>query len=134
MEPVNRLNQIIEILRKQSQTEASKTANSRQAGSGTSTADRVGHQKLSLATMKQQVQERIKAFSPADRRNRKKAINVFLESVLVWEFGEEITRDEKYHIMLSKAQETMETHAATQKQFSALLEEIWQRTGNDDLT
>src|SRR4051794_8119314 len=51
--------------------------------------------------------ERVRALDPDDPRRARKALRIFLESVLLGELGEELINDQAFYQLVDQVQETM---------------------------
>jgi len=126
MDPINRLNRLIESLRQQIAESARRAETPARARAG-ETSRGTGPQKPGLPELRRQIQERIQALEPAGTNGQRRARRVFLESVLVWEFGDGFLSDQRYQTMLDGVQAAIENDADLDKQFTTLLYELSRR-------
>ena len=61
--------------------------------------------------------------APEDRRS-KRGQQVFLESVLVWDFGDQITTDPAFGSLTARIQQAIEQEPVMSAQFGDLLESL----------
>jgi type II secretory pathway component PulM len=80
-------------------------------------------QKASIDDLRIQIAKRLAGLSPEERRSRR-GRQVFLESVLVWEFGDEITTDPAFGRLTAEIQQAIEDEAAISTRFGDLLESL----------
>lgn len=101
LDSINRLNRVMEILRRQVAEDASRPG---AAGRPHAPATAEGSQRPerpTVAQLRQRVLERVRAIDPDDPRRPGKARRVFLESVLAWEFGDAILQDHRFDDLLT---------------------------------
>lgn len=79
--------------------------------------------KQDIEELRVQIARRLEALSPEDRRS-KRGQQVFLESVLVWEFGDEITTDPAFSSLTAQIQKAIEQEPAMSAQFGDMLESL----------
>jgi len=82
----------------------------------------------SFETLKTKIGERIRAIDPNDSHRKKKATRIFLESVLLFEFGNNLMDDPTFYILIEDIQNIMESDEATKLQIERLVEELTSRT------
>jgi hypothetical protein len=123
IDPVNRLNQMMEVLRREmadsaAQAEAGKPQTAK-SGVQARVAGRAG-----VTELRTRLHERLRKLDRADPRHLHKAKRVFLETVLAQEFGNDLLLDRRLEDMLDSIQETISANAELDARFNALLEEI----------
>jgi hypothetical protein len=123
IDPVNRLNQMMEVLRREMAESAAR------AETGKTQPTKTGPQaavagKSGMQELRTRLHERLRALDPADPRRLQKAKRVFFETVLAQEFGNELLLDRRLDDMLDSIQETISGNAELDARFNALLEEI----------
>jgi hypothetical protein len=79
--------------------------------------------KQDIEELRVQIARRLEALSPEDRRSRR-GQQVFLESVLVWEFGDQITTDPAFGSLTARIQQAIEQEPVMSAQFGDLLESL----------
>ncbi|MES2536908.1 MAG: hypothetical protein V4632_13665 [Pseudomonadota bacterium] len=119
MEPIGNIGQMAEILRK-------RLLDTQKAGAGASKT--TGDAKTAAATgrpgideLKQTIREKLARIDPKDRKAGQKSTHVFLESVLLWEFGEGLRNDPKFYALLDEIQCEMEGDAGVRENLAALM-------------
>jgi len=123
MDPIHGLNQILEILRRQLSARSSRTP---QAGpSAAPGTTKRSPSRISTEEMRRRLSERIAALDPADQK-AKKGAQVFVESILAWQFGEELLHDPEFPDMSREIQNAMTSDPAVWRRFQALLGELAQ--------
>jgi hypothetical protein len=108
MEPIQGLNQILEILR---QKMAARTARTERTAEGPESATKqsLRHttpRQISIEEIGQRVGDRLLMLDPADQAGRKGA-QVFVESILAWRFGEDLLQDPGFADMSREIQDAM---------------------------
>lgn len=121
MDPINRLNRLVESLRQQMAESSRRLESSPRAAVGETPR---GNARLSLPELRRQIQERIQAVEGTNPEARRRARRIFLESVLVWEFGDNLLADQRHQTLLDNIQAAIENDAELDKQFSALVGEL----------
>lgn len=128
MDPINRLNRLLEALRLRQQETAS-TGRAQRAGASAPRGEtqRGGHAPTStrpdLDQLNRRIGERIRLLAPEDRRGTK-AAQVFVDSVLAWEFGDELLRSESFSRYSREIQATMSSDPRLKARFQALLDAL----------
>lgn len=123
LDPVNRLNQMMEVLRRE-MAESSARADKGQRHSNKAVTQNAVTAKSAMQELRTRLHERLRALDPADPRRQHKAKRLFLEAVLAQEFGNELLLDRRLDDMLDSIQDTISTSPELDARFSALLEEI----------
>ena len=80
--------------------------------------------KASPKELRAVINDRIKGLDPQEPQYRHKAKQLFLESVITWEFGSEIARDQEFSGMLKEIQEQIETTPEVKRQFDNLIKQL----------
>lgn len=125
MDPINRLNRLMETLRQQMAQSAKRTSTPTPEAQkkDAQTASARG-QRLTVPQLRQLIQERARAI-PSDRPDRDKQLRrIFLESVLAWEFGEELVLDSQFSRLLENIQEAFEQDDDTNRELRNVLAEL----------
>lgn len=118
MDPINRLNRLVESLRQQ-MAESSRRLDMPGRAPAGETPRGTMSLRLALPELRRQIQERIRAAGPPGQAKR-----VFLESVLAWEFGDNLLSDPRYQTLLDNLQAAIENDNELDKQFAALLVDL----------
>jgi hypothetical protein len=122
MDPVNRLDQIMRLIGQQMSERAARLeagGKSLPAASPTRLARRP-----SLTALKSKVQERLNALDPDDPRHPEKSRRVFLESVLAWQFGNELMLDRGFAEIVAGVQEALRAHPRADARLGELLRDL----------
>lgn len=119
MDPINNLNQIMQVLRQrlaQKPEQKNRVSGSKTAADNRVTASKA--QKASTEEVIQGIARRINALSPDDRHGPA-AVKIFVESVLIWEFGDELTQDAAFSELATEVQNSLlENQSAHEKLLS----------------
>lgn len=122
MDPVNGLNQIMQVLRRRLGKSApdsnrpSKPAT--KPATGTRTTVKPGSDEIL-----RRIGDRIHALNPDEKRGTK-AMQIFIESVLVWEFGEELLQDPRFTEIAREVQHTINENELARQKLTTLLEQL----------
>jgi len=122
MDPINRLDHVLQLIGRQMSERASRL------DSGAKLASLSGPARTprrpSLAALKRKVQDRLAEIDPDDARRADKARRVFLESVLTWQFGDELLLDRGFEEIVAGVQEALQAHSQTDARLDQLLREL----------
>ncbi len=119
MDPVNGLNQIIGILRQKLASPSTQKA-------GSSKTDKFApppsakDEKLSTEELKRKLAERIKVIY-SQQNNDKKMAQLFIETIMTWEFGEQIYQDPRFEELSKDILSTMESNPAVWNKLQSLI-------------
>jgi len=123
MQPVDNVSQVMQILRRQMAENLERLRGSgRLAGSGVPPpATSVGG---TARTLRQTAERRIKSIDPDDPRYLEKATHMFVESVLLAEFGEQLVNDLEFRDLILSVQSTMLADTELESDLRRLVESI----------
>ena len=119
MEPISNAGQLIEILRKQltksqNRTDVSKKTSSKPEATASATPHDIG-------AVRQNIREKLQRINSNDPKAEQKSIRIFLESVLLWEFGDRLMDDPKFYALLDDVQHSMESDPVVRESLAALM-------------
>ncbi len=118
MERVRGLNQIVEVLRNQASDKSSRArkqaSNERAAQPG----------KFDVAQLERHISERIKSIDADDPDRDLRAGQVFIGSVLGWEFGDELIQDNGFAEMIQEIHNMIESDPKLSKTFRHLIGQL----------
>lgn len=122
MDPVGRLDQVLRLISRQMAERASHL----DAGtlSPSHAAAIPPSRRPALGTLKERVRGRLRSLDPSDPRRQQKARRVFLESVLSWQFGDELLLDRGFEDMIRGVQEALEAHPRLEQKLTQLLYDL----------
>lgn len=125
MDPINRLDQVLQLIGRQMSERAVRldTGAKLTAPQGSARLDR----RPPLAALKRKMRERLASIDAADERRGEKARRVFLESVLTWHFGDELLLDRGFEELVRGVQEALQAHSYTDARLNQLLLELMAR-------
>lgn len=119
MDPVSNVGQLVEVLRKQLGESRKSTATPARDAPAAAAAG--GGARPGIAELKKKVAEKLRRIDPDAPNARRDSVHVFLESVLLWEFGEHLMDDPKFYALLDDVQSSMEADSGLGEDLSALL-------------
>ncbi len=123
MDPINSLSKLMEALRQRmSEAPARLNRQARGARSQPATPKRKT-EKPPIDEIQRRVAERIKALNEESERDNK-AVDVFLESVLAWEFGDELREDPGFHELVREVRDSMTQDPQINAKLKALVREL----------
>jgi len=122
MDPIGRLNRLMETLRKQMAESAKR-------------ADAAGHQasdvrpqtrseRPSIQELRSRIVERVRGIQSESGENRRRARRVFVESVVAWEFGDQLLLDNRFEDLVDQIEETFEMDTELDKKFHDLITDL----------
>lgn len=106
MSSINPLDGLAEILRRRIANEAA--AKGRKLGGTKETGGAAAAQRPSPEALKQRLAEGIESIALDDPERRKKALRVFVEGVLAWQFGDALLNDPRFAELAAEVQATLE--------------------------
>lgn len=121
-DPVQGLNALVEALRRRMAGRREKVSSSKTSAASTP-SPATPQRKADIQDLKVQIGKRLAGLSPEERRS-KRGQQVFLESVLVWEFGDEITSDPAFAQLTAEIQQAIEKETDVSDRFGAMLESL----------
>jgi hypothetical protein len=122
MDPVSNIGQLVETLRKrltESQQKADITA---KPSSSAKPASRTA--RSNVEELQRKIREKLRRIDLHDPKAQQKSVHVFLESVLLSEFGETLIEDPKFHILLDDVQQSMESDPRIRDELSTLIAQL----------
>jgi hypothetical protein len=125
MDPVSNLSALIETLRRQVPTGLDRSL-AVKAQHAKTQAPR--NKRASLSELGSTLAQRIQAINPDDKRRHHKAVRIFLETILVNEFGDGLLTDPKFSEVIEEIQATMDADSAISKQLDSLVAELAKTT------
>ena len=121
MDPITRLDRVMETLRRQMTDETQHVdATKRRFNAGMPNRAAPANQ-APIQVLHRQITDRIRTIDPRDPKRQQKARRIFLESTLLWEFGEAVGRDAHFDDLLEHIQQTFDTTPEIAKQLDALI-------------
>jgi hypothetical protein len=98
MNPINSLDSIAEIIRRRAGSELTTKLTSNSSSSQTESKRQayVAAKQQTAEVVKLKIVEAIKLIDKNDKNRNKKSMNIFVENVLLWQFGEELINDSAF--------------------------------------
>jgi hypothetical protein len=121
MDSINSLSRVMEILRRQMADGAQRSG---AAGKPASAAAPNRASQPPIQVLQRQMADRIRAIDPGDPNRQQKARRAFLESVLLWEFGDTLGRDDRFDDMLEHIQLTFGAAPEIARQLDELIAKL----------
>jgi len=122
MDSVGRLDQVLRLISRQMAERASRLDAGAAAPSRASATP--PSRRLALGALKERVRGRLRGLDPSDPRRQQKARCVFLESVLSWQFGDELLLDRGFEEMIAGVQEALQEHPRLEQRLTQLLSDL----------
>jgi hypothetical protein len=122
MDPINRLDQVLQVIGRQMSERASRLDGGIRTQSHTAAAPSA--RRPTLAMLRIKVQCRLKALDPDDPGHSHKARRVFLESVLAWQFGNELLLDRGFEEIVAGVEEALRANPQIDHRLIQLLRDL----------
>jgi len=122
MDPIKAIGQLSQILHKKISESSPKLDQSQKKGSSSSGSPLSG-ESMSMEELKNKIAKRIKALS-ADERNTKKGAQVFVEAILIREFGDQILQDPSFTELSKNVVDSMAENESLWNKMQAMLQEL----------
>lgn len=124
MDPINRLNRLMETLR-QRMAESTKRSNRSSSTQQTRlTRASSAPSGRSIEQLRQHIGERVRAIKPEMPEHGRQARRVFFESVLAWEFGDQLLLDNQFSRLIDGIQEAFEADPEIDHELHELLVDL----------
>ncbi len=118
MSRIDGLTQVMELLRRQlSATKSGPSVKKRAA------AHRPPLTKASPQALKQRIEERLRGLDLSGQGERH-AARIFLESVLTWEFGEELANDPNFGQMVAEIDQLIQSNEELRATFTQMIQRL----------
>jgi hypothetical protein len=118
---ISRLNAVMETLRRQLSETERRSGPEKSRTSTSNSRVPASNPQRSLAQLKQRVRDRLKNIDPSDPQRKNRSRRIFIESVLAWEFGEQLLSDRKLDEFVEQIQTAMSNQPDIDQQLSELL-------------
>ncbi|MCU7925851.1 MAG: hypothetical protein KZQ97_05330 [Candidatus Thiodiazotropha sp. (ex Dulcina madagascariensis)] len=127
MDPIRRINELVALLRSGSSPDKSAQLSTKQPATSASSTQslsskRAKTDRTDISELKKRVLDRIALLTP-DQRKGEKAVRIFIESVLAWEFGSELQNDPRLHTIAQEISEHFIKDHSLQKSIQLFLRE-----------
>jgi len=119
MTSIGNVQQIVAVIRQQLATRASPFDPRLRRGEGSGGAGAKSPKDIAAL-----IGQRIKAIDRDDPNRGRKTFRVFLESILLSEFGEDLINDPQFYRIVDDVQHQMETDPSTQGTVSIAIQEL----------
>ncbi|HJX10078.1 MAG TPA: hypothetical protein VJ733_06205 [Candidatus Binatia bacterium] len=125
MDPIDRLSRLIETLRQR----MAESAKRPQASAQTTQPNQArslppSSRRLTVQELRQRITQRTRAIEPGSPEREQQARRIFFESVLAWEFGDQLLLDSQFNRLLDGIQDAFESDPETHRELNALLTEL----------
>ena len=116
MDPINPLDRLTAILRKRVAENVGLKGKTQNAQSNA--AQQVSAQRnTSPEALRKRIEVSIEALEPKDPERNKKAARIFVENVLVWQFGDVLLNDSRFAALVEEVQRALEQEPGFHKDF-----------------
>ncbi|HHJ13938.1 MAG TPA: hypothetical protein ENJ79_06105 [Gammaproteobacteria bacterium] len=129
MDPVARLNQLLEVLRLRQQASRPARAQRGDASARAAQSAKPGtarDSRVRLDDLNHRIAQRIQRLDAGERRGGK-AVQIFVDSVLAWEFGEGLLQSEAFSRYSREIRAAMSSDPALRKRLEQLLDTLTTR-------
>jgi hypothetical protein len=126
MDPIDRLNRLMETLRQQMAQSAKRLNTSSQSTRPTNARSPGSANKRTVEELRQHIGERVRAIEPNNPERGRRARRIFLESVLAWEFGDQLLLDSQFNRLIEGIQDAFESDPEINRELQNLLTDLSQ--------
>lgn len=112
----------MEIVRTQVSGKSSGARKEKTQGTQKPAPSKVG--KISQTELKKRITDRLKKTSPDTPQSIQKSKEIFLESVILWEFGENLINDPSFPVLIEKIRTTLDEDGQTSHNFERLIKQL----------
>lgn len=128
MDSIRRINELVALLRSglspdKSQLSTKQPATAAHSGQRLSSKRAETDRSLDISELKKRVLDRISLLTPEQQKGEK-AVQIFIESVLAWEFGNELQNDPRFHSIAQEISKHFVSDHSLQKSIQIFLREI----------
>lgn len=121
MDPITRLNRLMETLRQQIAGSVKRP----DAGAGQSASHEVQSEgrpeRPDIQELRSRIAARVLALDAGSPDRKRRARRIFFESVIAWEFGDQLLLDSEFSRMIDNIEETVQADPEMDQQFNELL-------------
>jgi len=118
---ISRLNAVMETLRRQLSETERRSGPDAHRTSTSSSRNAATQPRPSLTQLRQRVLERLKTIDPLDPQRKSRSRRIFIESVLAWEFGEQVLSDRRLDELVEQIHTAMSSVPDIDQQLSEIL-------------
>ena len=118
---ISRLNAVMETLRRQLSETERRLGPDAQRVPTSSSRNPASATRPSLTLLRQRVLDRVKSIDPSDPQRKNRSRRIFIESVLAWEFGEQLLSDRRLDELVEQVLDAMSSLPDIDQQLSELL-------------
>lgn len=123
MGPIDGLNQIMRILRRQLSEKTQRKSKNTATNSLFSSYAAENKTKPSLQALQQKIHNRIDALEETEKKGPK-AVSIFIESILLWEFGDALIEDNQFTELAERLQHIMTKDPLTHNKIKTFLNSL----------
>jgi hypothetical protein len=124
MEPISGLSQVMESLRRQLAESSARLEKGGRAGKHDAAAKNRAASVGAGPTLQKRIATKIRALNPDDPGWERKAGKLFLETVLLDEFGDQLMNDPSFSQLVDEIAQTIEGQAETKQKMAALVKSL----------
>lgn len=124
MDPVNRLSRLMETLRQRMAESAKKLGTTSQTSAPSAPRSPASANRRTVEELRAHIGERVRSLEPNNPERRRRARRIFLESVLAWEFGDQLLLDNQFSRLIDGIQEAFESDPEIDRELSDLLTDL----------
>lgn len=125
MAQIEGLGYMLEVLRRRMSSTAHRPQSSSSSGRTSNTeAPAPPQPRASVDALREKVRERIGGLDPREGEHREKAIRIFLESIILWEFGDELAPTHEFSEIITNIRSEMNAHPTLRSHLNSLVDEL----------
>lgn len=125
MAQIEGLGYMLEVLRRRisSNTQRAEATSSTKSQDSSSATSRMPT-RTNVAALREKVRDRLRSLNPDEPQHRNKAVRIFLESVILWEFGEDIAPSAELAEIVTSISSEMDAHPTLRNNLHSLVDEL----------
>lgn len=127
MDKINGLNHIVELLRNrlaQKQNETKRTSTDATTNKANQETASIKREKISTRELENQIINKIQLLKPSDPSFQKKAIKIFVDDTLSWEFGTDILNSSDFITLRKNLEKAIQENPKLHDQFCDFIEKL----------
>ena len=121
---VDGISGLIEVLRRRIGAQSQRLETSKRADKNKEADNLRGHRRVNAVELEAGIRNRILELDPEDDDYQDNATGIFLESVLLWEFGDEMSKDEEFADLILKMKESFTSNKDLRDSMDRLIKQL----------
>lgn len=124
MDPIDQYSRLINLLQKRTdKTKTERAARPNQIGAATPKDQRKSQPIDAIEEVKSEVTARLRAL-PKNEQASKRAAEVFVETIMMWEFGESLVMNSEFHNVVNQVTATIYESPSVGPEFTSMVKAL----------